>query len=133
MDVGQVKPAPAKNRWSLAAFGAFGGALPTVVKLFELVTQNDATRPSLGGYLHSDVAIVTAIYLASAAVLATIFPYPRRPSAWFATSVGAAMPTLVGSMSAAATHLGPAVFGFRGGDEPAYNTLHSLLALLALF
>jgi hypothetical protein len=121
------------NSWSIAAFGAFGGLLPTIVRLFELLDKPDATRPTLAGYLSIDTLIIVVAYVGSAAVLATIFPYPRKPSPWLATSVGVAMPTLVGGMASAAKYLGPAALTFRGGEDSTHISWQSLLNLLAIF
>lgn len=133
MELASEESTPKPSKLSLAAFGAFGGMLPTIIRLFELLSKPDATRPSIAGFLSVDAGVIILAYVGSAGLLATIFPYPRRPSPWLATTVGVAMPTLVGGMASAAMHIGPTAITFRGNDAENLSLWHSLISLLALF
>lgn len=117
---------PLSERIRLGLFGAFGGILPEVVALYQ-------SRLDSGGferYTTAHYLLLTIIYLGSAALVATIYPYKHRTS-WRAMIVGITLPTMVGLGAGAAKAALPEqiVFDSRGNASPVGD----MLSLIALF
>jgi hypothetical protein len=103
-----------KPRWPLAFYGGFGSLLPQIVSIGQKTdTFTFSVRP--------EVVVATLIYVASAALLAAIYPY-NRATQFKATLVGILFPTIVGSALGIAQHTLPNLPTYRGGDATSISS-----------
>jgi hypothetical protein len=112
--------------WHLAPFGAFGAVLPAISAL---ASRSDAFAfiPELR------IVIGQIIYIGSAALLSTIFPYGRQATPFKATLVGICFPTIVGTALGATKIALPALTAARGGPIDAVSVIGWAVDTFALF
>ncbi len=107
------------NKVPLAAYGAVGSIAPNIV----LFGTKPITMPALT-FESWQYAVALGLYASLAALVATIYPYGRRPTPWKAFVVGLLLPSiLAAAMSVRANPPIPT----RG--EPIAGDLWSLLSL----
>jgi hypothetical protein len=115
------------QHWSLSPYGAFGAVLPSIVSLIQ---KSEVLTVSL----RPEVIGAMVIYILSAAVLAGIFPYGRRPTPFNATIVGILFPTIVGSAAGIAKHTLPlSNLGSTRSDDESSSALGDWLDAFSLF
>jgi hypothetical protein len=117
-----------KNRiiWRLAPFGAFGAVLPAISAVASR-TDAFAFTPEL------NVLIGQIIYVASAALLAAIFPYGRQDTPFRATLVGICFPTIVGTALGATKVVFPTLGQARGGETDGISIVSWLVDAFSPF
>jgi peptidoglycan/LPS O-acetylase OafA/YrhL len=109
-----------KQRLILLAFGAMGSVAPDIILFYSKRVTMPDTYFSVAQY-----SIATALYMALAGVVATIFPYRGRATSWKAFVVGVSLPLIV---SAVVSTQRPAMVSPRGFPVPG-----ELIDLLSMF
>jgi hypothetical protein len=112
--------------WHLAPFGAFGAVLPAISGL---ASRSDAFAfvPELS------IIIGQIIYVGSAALLSTIFPYGRQATPFKAVLVGVFFPTIVGTALSVTKIALPGLTQSRGGPIDGVSILGWVVDTFALF
>jgi hypothetical protein len=98
-----------RSRIPLGAFGLIGSFAPSVIKMF-----NDL--PNVAFLFKWQWVVVVLLYGFLGGLIAIIYPYRRKPTAWKALLIGCAFPALIGSAAGfvRAAGLGP---GLGTGPE----------------
>lgn len=111
-----------RERVPFGAFGLVGSFVPSIIKMF-----NDL--PNIAFVLRWEWAVVIALYGFVGALIAIIYPYRGRPTAWRALLIGCTFPALVGVASAIgrARDAGPGL----GTNDP--NVQWTFLDYLAIY
>jgi len=98
---------PTDSKWGLSAFGFVGSFAPSIVKMFNQL-------PNIAFAFKWEWLVVILLYGLLGSLIALIYPYRGRPSAWRALLLGCSFPTLIGT---AANVFGPkGIGGHLGGN-----------------
>ena len=108
------------SKLKCALYGAAGAIAPDVLILY----SKRFIEPSLA-FNWLQYLLATLMYVSLAALVATIYPYGRHPTAWKAFAVGVGLPLLISGL---ATLGKPQVLVPRGEVLPG-----SFVDLIALF
>mgnify|MGYP007037739245 CR=1 FL=1 len=107
--------------WQKTLFGGMGAIAPDILILY----SKRWTMPSFT-FDVSQYLIATIAYVCLAAVVASIYPYGKKPTPWKAFAVGAGLPVIISGLMAMRKG---EVLEPRGGGQALAGDLFDLMSL----